>query len=103
MSDTKQDTLNETKEAMKSCENFDDLLTEIELFLRDPYNFTYELIHYLKNGVQLKGEEAIFKITKNMHQTISQLDEYNNRVIIYLFLRSLLIIFKVVFLQESSS
>jgi hypothetical protein len=64
-------------EAKKSCENFDDLLTKIELILQDPYNFTYELINNLKNEVQLKGEEAIFKINENMNRVISKLDDYN--------------------------
>jgi hypothetical protein len=64
-------------EAKKSCENFDDLLSKIELILQDPYNFTYELINNLKNEVQLKGEEAIFKINENMNRVIIKLDEYN--------------------------
>jgi hypothetical protein len=69
--------LEEKNEAKKSCENFDDLLTKIELLLQDPYNFTYELIKNLKNEVQLKGEEAILKINENMTRAISKLDEYN--------------------------
>ena len=84
---------NEQKEAMKSCENFDDLLIKIELFLHeDPHedlrflqigvrdilqNITYA---YLKKAVRLKGEEAIFKITGNMNRTISQLDAYNSEL-----------------------
>jgi hypothetical protein len=65
------------RRAKKSCEDFEDLLAQIELILRDPYNFTYELINNLKNEVQLKGEKAIFKINENMNRTISKLDEYN--------------------------
>lgn len=66
----------EHKQAKQSCENFDDLLTKIERFLEDPYNFTYEPIDYLKNMVQLKGEEMILEINEKMHGIQSKLDDY---------------------------
>jgi DNA repair exonuclease SbcCD ATPase subunit len=68
----------EHKEAKQSCENFDDLLTKIDVFLKDSYTLTYESIVQLKNVVQLKGEEEIVRIKKNMHRIIDDLDEYNN-------------------------
>jgi hypothetical protein len=66
----------EHKEAKQSCQNFQDLVTKIENFISDPYNFTYEAIEYLKNVVQLKGEEEMLKITQSMHRIINKLDEY---------------------------
>lgn len=62
--------------AKKSCEQFDQLLTNIELMLKDPYTITYEIITSLKNKVQQRGEEMILKINANMHRFISKLDEY---------------------------
>jgi hypothetical protein len=70
--------VNKRNEAKKSCENFDDLLTNIDQILHDPYNSTYELITNLKNEFQLKGEEAIFRINENMKSAINKLDEYNS-------------------------
>jgi hypothetical protein len=66
------------KEAKESCERFDEFLTNVEQTLNDPYNAAYELITYLKNQVQLKGEEIILNTQENMNQTISKLDEYIN-------------------------
>jgi hypothetical protein len=67
---------NDHKEAQLSCEQFDDILTKIDNFLNDPFNFTYEAIDFLKNVVQLKGEEMIFNINETMDRFISKLDEY---------------------------
>jgi hypothetical protein len=65
------------QEAKQSCEHFEEILIEIEQIVKDPYNFTHDLISYLKNEVQLKGESAILKISEKMHRIISELDEYD--------------------------
>lgn len=64
-------------EANQSFERFDELLSKIELLLQDPYNFTYELIKYWKDEVQLSGEKEILRIHEKMDRTINRLDEYN--------------------------
>jgi hypothetical protein len=66
----------EHKQAKESCQHFDELLTKIDHLLKDPYNFTYEAIEYLKTVVQLKGEEMILKTTEKMNRIISKLEEY---------------------------
>jgi predicted component of type VI protein secretion system len=47
-------------EVLKICERFDEILTNIEYILNDPFNFANEAINYLENFVQLKGEEMMF-------------------------------------------
>jgi hypothetical protein len=66
----------EHKESKESCEHFDELLTKIDEILKSPYNFTFEAIGYLKNVVQIKGEEMILKINEKMDRMISKLEEY---------------------------
>jgi hypothetical protein len=73
-----EDIKEQNDEARKSCENFDVLLATIDLILQDPYYFTYEHVTFLKNEVQLKGEEAIFKINESMTRAIIRLDGYNS-------------------------
>jgi hypothetical protein len=68
----------EHREAYYSCQYLDGLLSKIDELLKDPYNFTYEAITYLKDVVQLKGEEMKLKIDNQMSELISKLDEYNN-------------------------
>lgn len=63
-------------EAKQSCATLDELLTKIEQILQDPFNFTYEAINYLKNVVQLKGEEMKFKIDEKMNGLIGKLEDY---------------------------
>jgi hypothetical protein len=67
----------EHNEAKELCKHLDDLLTNIEDTLKDPYNFTHEAISYLKNTVQLKGEEMKLKIDEQMASLIGKLDKYN--------------------------
>ena len=46
--------------------------------LNDPFIFTYNAIDFLKNTVQLKGEEMILNIKENMNRIISKLDQHKN-------------------------
>jgi hypothetical protein len=70
----------EHKEATRSCEHFDDILTKIEQLLNDPFMVAYETIEYLKSVVQLKGEEMIFRIHENMGRAMNVMDEYKNEL-----------------------
>lgn len=53
-----------------------DLLNEIEDTLKDPFNFTHEAIEFLKNVVQLKGEEMKAEIKKKMDHCLKKLETY---------------------------
>jgi hypothetical protein len=64
-------------EAKQSCQNLDALLTKIELLLQNPYTFTYELISYWKNAIQLKGEEEAV-LDEKTHRIINKLDNKLN-------------------------
>jgi chromosome segregation ATPase len=67
---------NEHKEANQSCLNLDDLIRKFENFINDPFDFAYEAIDYLKNVVQLKGEEELLRVSQNLHRILGKLDEY---------------------------
>ena len=69
---------NEYKEAKQSCEKFDEILIKCEQILNDPFNFIYHAIDFLKETVQLKGEEMILNISENMTKIISKLDQHKN-------------------------
>ena len=64
------------KEAKKSCESFKNHLKEFEVILKDPYFFTHEKISELKNTVQLKGEQLMLIIEKEMKKLIDTIEEY---------------------------
>lgn len=64
-------------QAKQSCQQLDELLTNIETILRDPFNYTYEAIKCLKDVVQLKGEEIKLQIDAQMNRLQRKLDEYN--------------------------
>jgi hypothetical protein len=68
----------EYHEAKQSCEQFDELLTKIEHTLNDPFHFTHDAIEYLKNVVQLKGEQMKHEIDMKMSSSFQKLDEYKN-------------------------
>jgi hypothetical protein len=67
-------------EAMKMCERFDEILTNIELILNDPFNFAYETINNLENFVQLKGEEMISNIDEKIITLKDELLDKNDEV-----------------------
>jgi hypothetical protein len=71
-------------EAKESCSRLDELLTEIEHVLNDPFNFIYEAIEHLKYVDQLKVEEMKLNYDENLAILISQLDEFKETCKCYL-------------------
>lgn len=65
------------REAKNFCQYIEQLITQIENYLKDPYNFTYEAISQLKNVVYLRSEEMKMKIDENANNLITKLDKYN--------------------------
>lgn len=61
------------KKAKQSCSRLDELLTQIEHLLKDPFNFIYEAIEHLKNLAQLKVEEKKLTIGED---EFTKLDEF---------------------------
>jgi hypothetical protein len=66
----------EHKEANEFCSRFDELLKQFEQILADPFNFTYETITFLKNTVQMRGEEMKIEIDEAMNHVMNKLEEY---------------------------
>lgn len=63
-------------DALESCENLELLLNNIEQTLNDPFNFSYEAIHFLKNVVQLRGEEERLEIEEKTSHLFAKLVDY---------------------------
>ena len=63
-------------QAKEACKTFEDVLIEVEVLLKDPYNYTHDVISDLKNTVQLKGEELKQKIDQEMINLLNALDQY---------------------------
>jgi transcription elongation factor Elf1 len=68
----------EHNDAKQSCLQLDELLTKIEHILSEPFNFTHDAINYLKNVVQVKGDEAKSEIEQTMSRMLTKLDEYKD-------------------------
>jgi hypothetical protein len=68
----------EHNDAKQTCLQLDELLTSIEHILSDPFNFVYDAIDYLKNVVQLKGDEAKLEIDRKMSRIFTKLDTYKD-------------------------
>jgi hypothetical protein len=66
----------EHNDAKESCARLDELLTTIECILKDPNNFNYEAIEYLKSVAQLKADESKMRIDDNLTHLITKLDEF---------------------------
>jgi hypothetical protein len=66
----------EHTEAKQSCTRLDEILTDIENVLKDPYNFTYEAIEYLKNEAQLKVEVMKLKLDNDLARLLDKLDKF---------------------------
>lgn len=64
------------KEAKKSCQLLEDLLTEIKPLTKDPYNFIHESIENLRNIVQLKEEEIKLRIDQEVKFIFAELDDF---------------------------
>jgi hypothetical protein len=64
------------QEANDACTKFDECLNKFEQLLKDPLNFTHEVILSLKDVVQLRGEEAKLKIDLKMNYFFDKLEEY---------------------------
>jgi hypothetical protein len=60
----------------QSCTRLNDLLTDFEYLLKDPFNFSYEAIEYLKHVAQLKVEEKKLKLDEELSIVIGKLDEF---------------------------
>ena len=63
-------------QAKEACKTFEDVLIEVEVLLKDPYNYTHDVIGDLKNTVQLKGEELKQRIDQEMVKLFDALDQY---------------------------
>jgi hypothetical protein len=64
------------QEANEACTKLDECLNIFQQLLKDPLNFTHEVILSLKNVVQLRGEEAKLKIDEKMNNFFDKLEEY---------------------------
>lgn len=67
------------KQAKKSCESFEELLTQFENLLKDPFHLTHERISGLKNKAQLKGEKLKIQIDEWTNTLLDKLDEYESQ------------------------
>lgn len=66
----------EHKNAKKSCETLRDLVTQIDLLIRDPKFYTHEEISVLKNRVHLKSEQIKEEVERRTQKLLDQLEEY---------------------------
>jgi hypothetical protein len=66
----------EQKEAKQSCDRLEKLLNNIDSMLKDPFNFIYEAVEFLKNAAQLKVDEMKLKLDEDLALLISQLDDF---------------------------
>lgn len=69
----------EHTDAKQACQNFEQLLDKIDNILADPANFIYEAIGFLKNVIQLKGDEMKLRIDEKMNASFEKLREYDDR------------------------
>jgi hypothetical protein len=58
------------------CSRLEELLANIDNIIKDPFNFTYEVIEYLKNVAQLKVDETKLQLDNNLACLITKLDEF---------------------------
>jgi hypothetical protein len=68
----------EHKTSKKSCTRLNDLINDFDCLLKDPFNFTYEAIEYLKNVAQLKVEQMKLKLDEELVIVIGKLDEFKS-------------------------
>lgn len=64
--------------AKRMCEKLDDLITKCQQIVRDPTNFTYEAIYFLKNESLIKGETMKLLLTTT--SSIADVDTKVDRV-----------------------
>jgi hypothetical protein len=68
--------------AKRMCEKLDDLITKCQQIVRDPTNFTYEAIYFLKNEALIKGETMKLLLTTT--RSIADVDAKIDRIMVLL-------------------